>query len=103
MKKMVAIVVAVLCSTAIIVKAQDKPKHELTPEQQAVMKDMLEKYDTNKDGKLDKEERAKISDEDKAKMAEAGLGKHHGQAGDAKKDGEQKPAADGDQKPAGDQ
>ena len=93
MKKIAAIAVAVLCS-AVIMQAQDKPKHELTPAQEALKKEMLEKYDANKDGKLDKEERAKISEEDKAKMAEAGLGKHHGQNGE-KKDGEQKPAADG--------
>ena len=34
---------------------------------------MMAKYDTNKDGKLDKEERAKISTEDKEKMDKAGL------------------------------
>ena len=31
-------------------------------------KELLEKYDTNKDGKLDKEERSKISPEDRKKM-----------------------------------
>lgn len=57
-----------------MVQAQDaKPKKELTPEQQTVMKEMLAKYDTNKDGKLDKEERAKMSQEDKDKMIKAGL------------------------------
>ena len=35
---------------------------------------MLDKYDANKDGKLDKEERAKMSQEDKDKMSKAGLG-----------------------------
>jgi hypothetical protein len=34
---------------------------------------LLEKYDTNKDGKLDKEERAKVSKEDKEKLEKAGL------------------------------
>ena len=48
-------------------------KHEMTTEQKAVMKEMLAKYDTNKDGKLDKEERAKISAADKAKMQKVGL------------------------------
>ncbi len=47
---------------------------ELTAEQKALRKEMTEKYDTNKDGKLDKEERAKISAEDKQKMEHAGLG-----------------------------
>lgn len=59
-------------------RAEDakKEKHHATPEQKALMKEMTEKYDTNKDGKLDKEERAKISAEDKEKMDKAGLGHH---------------------------
>jgi hypothetical protein len=48
-----------------------RPK--LTAEQKQLRKDMLAKYDANKDGKLDKEERAKFSDEDKQKMKKAGL------------------------------
>lgn len=40
----------------------------LTEEQKALRKEMLEKYDANKDGKIDKEERANISAEDKEKM-----------------------------------
>ncbi len=44
-----------------------KKKRELTDEQKAVQKEMLEKYDANKDGKLDKDERAKFSADDKAK------------------------------------
>jgi len=52
-------------------KAEAGKKSEATPEQKAVRKAMTEKYDTNKDGKLDKEERAKISEADKAKMKEA--------------------------------
>ena len=39
-------------------------------------KEMLEKYDTNKNGKLDKQERAKISKEDQEKLEKAGLGRH---------------------------
>lgn len=41
---------------------------EMTAGQKAFQKELTEKYDANKDGKLDKEERAKISEEDKAKM-----------------------------------
>jgi len=83
MKKLFVAAIGLLCATAIVVQAQEaKPsKKELTPEQQTVMKEMLMKYDTNKDGKLDKEERAKMSKEDKDKMAKAGLTKpkppHH--------------------------
>lgn len=65
-----------LCATALVVNAQDatKPaKRKLTPEQQTLNKEMLAKYDTDKNGKLDKEERSKISAEDKEKMIKAGL------------------------------
>ena len=76
MKKYLVAVIGLLCATAIMVQAQDaKPRKELTPEQQTVMKEMLAKYDTNKDGKLDKTERAAMTQEDKDKMAKAGLGK----------------------------
>jgi hypothetical protein len=44
-----------------------------TEEQKELRKALLAKYDTNKDGKLDKEERAKISAEDKEKLIKAGL------------------------------
>ena len=75
MKKLLVAVLGLLCATALVVQAQDtKPaKKELTPEQQTVMKEMLAKYDTNKDGKLDKTERAAMTKEDKDKMAKAGL------------------------------
>ena len=76
MKKLLVAALGLLCATAIVVQAQDaKPKKELTPEQQTVMKEMLAKYDTNKDGKLDKTERAAMTQEDKDKMTKAGLGK----------------------------
>jgi len=52
-------------------KAEAGKKAEATPEQKAARKAIVDKYDTNKDGKLDKEERAKISEADKAKMKEA--------------------------------
>ena len=49
-------------------------KRKLTPEQKALHKEILEKYDTDKNGKLDKKERASISKEDKERMEKAGLG-----------------------------
>jgi hypothetical protein len=78
MKKILVVAMGMLCATALVVSAQDatstKPKKtKLTAEQQAVQKDMLAKYDTNKDGKLDKSEKAAISKEDKDKMTKAGL------------------------------
>ena len=76
MKKLLVAALGLLCATAIMVQAQDaKPKKALTPEQQTVMKEMLAKYDTNKDGKLDKTEKAAMTQEDKDKMASVGLGK----------------------------
>jgi hypothetical protein len=56
-------------------KGGDAKAHSApTAEQKALRKEMVEKYDTNKDGKLEKEERAKISAADKEKMEKAGLG-----------------------------
>ena len=43
-------------------------------ERRKLRKDMLEKYDIDKNGKLDKKERAKISKEDQEKLTKAGLG-----------------------------
>ena len=79
MKKLV---IALCVTTAIAIAAHAEEtkkdgtakKHpQLTEEQKTARKALLEKYDTNKDGKLDKEERAKISTEDKAKLEKAGL------------------------------
>jgi len=76
MKNLLKLAFALLCVTALTVNAADgeKNKKELTDDQKKVMKEMLEKYDTNKDGKLDQDERAKMSDADKQKMKDAGLG-----------------------------
>ena len=72
-------------------KSGDKPKKpELTAEQKTVYADLVTKYDLNKDGKLDKEERSKMSAEDKAKWDAAFP---HKKKGEGKPAGE-KPAAD---------
>ena len=42
-----------------------------TAEQKAYRKELKEKYDANKDGKLDKDEMAKITDEERAKAGYA--------------------------------
>jgi len=67
-----------LCTAAALnVRADDEKKPEapkrpaLTEEQKALRKSMIEKYDTNKDGKLSAEERKAMSAEDKEKMAKA--------------------------------
>ncbi len=77
MKKFLVAVLALICASAIVAQAQGaKPvkHHKLTPGQKTLMKEMIAKYDTNKDGKLEKSERAAMSQEDKDKMAKAGLG-----------------------------
>ena len=80
MKKILVAVMGMLCATALVVNAQDattttKPakKQKLTTEQQTLQKEMLAKYDTDKNGKLSKAEQAKLTKEDKEKMTTAGL------------------------------
>jgi Ca2+-binding EF-hand superfamily protein len=73
MKRMLIAVLGLACVCALSINAVAKDK--LTAEQKAVKKEMLDKYDTNKDGKLDKEELAKMTKDDKAKWEQAGLGK----------------------------
>jgi hypothetical protein len=65
MKKL--LVLALICVATLSVQAQKAT----TDEQKAVKKEMLEKYDANKDGKLDKEEKSKMTPEDKAKWDKA--------------------------------
>ena len=76
MKKLL-MALCVTCALALVAHAQDEKKDEgkkkaPTPEQKAARKSLLEKYDTNKDGKLDKDERAKVPAED---LEKAGMGK----------------------------
>ena len=70
-----------LCSavalTAGAADGEKKPEGKrppLTEEQKALRKEITEKYDKDKDGKLSPEERKAISEEDKEKLAKAGLG-----------------------------
>lgn len=65
MKKYIS--VALLTAASVFAAAEKGEKRDrpaLTDEQKAI----IAKYDTNKDGKLDKEERAKMTDADKAKL-----------------------------------
>lgn len=64
MKKYIA--VALLAAVSVFAAEKGEKKHGpvLTDEQKAI----IAKYDTNKDGKLDKDERAKMTDADKAKL-----------------------------------
>ena len=65
MKKLL-VALCFTCALVLAVQAEDtksgKKKHEQTAEQKTLKKDMLAKYDTNKDGKLDDAERATMRD-----------------------------------------
>lgn len=60
-------------------EARPAKRTPLTEEQKAVRKEILAKYDTNKDGKLDATERKSMTKEDRQKLrnvpAEAAKGK----------------------------
>lgn len=76
MKKLFVTIAAVAFAAALSVQAEEtKEKPKLTKEQKELRKEIAGKYDANKDGKLDKEERAKISQEDKDRMQKAGVGR----------------------------
>lgn len=62
-----------LCITTM---AQDANKGSKSQEKKGPPKELLKKYDINKDGKLDKEERSKISEEDKKKFNPKRKGPH---------------------------
>lgn len=92
----------VLAAT-LSLNAQDKPKGlppsevrpprpKLTEEQKAQRATLVQKYDTNKDGKLDKEERLKVSDDDRKLLRS--FGPPPGGPKGPKKDGP--PTKDGD-------
>ena len=67
MKKLL-VALCVTCALALAVQAQDDK--EKKGEKKGPNKELLDKYDTNKDGKLDKDERSKVSDADKEKIKE---------------------------------
>ena len=81
MLKLMILTLGLLCATSLATRADepaDKParkgRPQLTEEQKALHKSMLEKYDTNKDGKLDADERKSISQDDREKFKKGGLG-----------------------------
>lgn len=74
MKKIVIIALGLLTASALTVSAAEKKeKKPLSPEAEKLKKELVEKYDTNKNGKLDPDEIEKISDEDKKKAKDANL------------------------------
>lgn len=87
MKKLL-MVLCFTCALALVAQAEPekkegKKREAPTAEQKAARKALLEKYDANKDGKLDKEERAKITEEERKKAGYAKPGE--GKKGEGKK------------------
>ena len=59
MKKFLVLALGLLTASALTVSAAEKKeKKPLTEEQQKLMKELVEKYDTNKNGNLDADELA---------------------------------------------
>jgi hypothetical protein len=73
MKKLLVIALGLLVAGTVSVNAAKGSKKSMTPEQEKLKKEMVEKYDANKDGKVDEQEAAKIDRADKKKMKEAGV------------------------------
>jgi len=80
MLRVLILAVGLCGAAAMTVRAADEDKKpetrrrpQLTEEQKTLMKEIREKYDKDKDGKLSPEERKAISEEDKAKMEKAGI------------------------------
>lgn len=78
MKRVILAVVCCLCAVAVSASAADKGKEKRTSEQKDSTKKLVQKYDTNQDGKLSKEERAKMTPEDKQEWQKAHPKKNQG-------------------------
>ena len=82
MKTFIALFIACTIGLGSIFAADDekkpakgkKPRPVLNEEQRALMKEIRETYDADKDGKISQEERAKFTDEDKKRIKDAGIG-----------------------------
>jgi hypothetical protein len=79
MLRAMILAVGLTLAVAVVARAEDdkpeKPKRpKQTEEQKALRKEITEKYDKDKDGKLSPDERKDISAEDKERMSKAGLG-----------------------------
>lgn len=82
-----ALILAVGLTSAVAITAHaedDKPERpkrpQLTEEQKAIRKEITEKYDKDKDGKLSPDERNSISAEDKEKLQKARIGQRRKKA-----------------------
>ncbi len=70
MKKVLITIVGLMFCAGLMTSNAAGKKQPLTPEQEKAKKELMEKYDTNKDGKLDKSEKSKMTDADKEKLKE---------------------------------
>ena len=75
MKK--TLIVSIIAAMAFVLSttAAETQKKHADGGKKAMKQQMLEKYDTNKDGKLDKEERAKMTAEDRKALKGSTSGK----------------------------
>lgn len=75
MKRLLLIALTLGFAGCLALTAAEAPKRRgLTEEQKKVYKELLDKYDENKDGRLDKQERSKMTAEDQKKLQDIGLG-----------------------------
>lgn len=74
MKTIIALLALATTVVAEDLKPERKgpPRPKLTEEQKKARAEVIAKYDTNKDGKLDKEERKAVSKEDRKKLGPPG-------------------------------
>jgi len=80
MQKLIATIVVIAFAT-FSVNAGQKAQKATTEEKAALKTELLNKYDANRDGKLDKSERSKMSKPDKKRARKAGLGNKHAHKG----------------------
>lgn len=62
----------------IVAETNQPPRKPARPINKELRKQLIEKYDENKDGALSNEERLKITTEDRKRLREAGLGQPKG-------------------------
>ena len=76
MKKLLALLVIFLYAISLSGHAGERKNKEANKHAKTKAA-LLEAYDSNKDGKIDKSERHKMSKKDKKRARKAGLGKKH--------------------------
>jgi len=76
MKNFSKLVLIIICAISMTASAKEG-NHKPLGHRKAVKNELLAKYDANKDGRIDKSERASMSKQDKKRAHKAGLGKKH--------------------------